>query len=59
MTEVDVFPVIVAGWVPKRTRTVFVRFVPEITIEDVPPAIVPFVIERLVIFGAGTAALTS
>ena len=59
VTEVELLAVIVAGEVPKRTRTVFVKLVPPITMEVVPPAVVPFGIEIDVILGGGTKTLTS
>ena len=58
MTEVEVNEVIVAGEFPNKTRTVFVKLVPEITV-DVLPAVVPFVTDKLVITGGLTATLTS
>ena len=54
VTEVEVNEV---GDVPNKTLTVFVRFVPEMTVV-VLPAVVPFVTDKLVITGALTFVLT-
>jgi len=58
VTEVDVNDEIVAAVLPKRTRTVLVKFVPVITV-DVFPLVVPFVTDKLVISGGFTIVLTS
>jgi hypothetical protein len=57
VTDVEVKDVIVAGVLPKKTRTVFVKFVPVITVA-VLPAVVPFVTDRLDITGGLTVTLT-
>jgi len=58
VTVVEVKETIVAGVLPKRTRTALVRFVPVITVE-VLPAVVPFVTERLEITGGSIVAVIS
>lgn len=57
VTDVEVNEVMVAGELPKSTRTVFVKFVPVITVV-VLPAVDPFVTDKLVISGGLTSWLT-
>ena len=58
VTVVEVNETIVAGVLPKKTRTEFVKFVPVITVE-VLPAVVPFVTDRLAMTGGSIVAVTS